>query len=648
MKVGWEISFATSCGDAGLEARKMPVEGARANVLAAWPHARPVGGTLGGTVTAGGNIGTIDVKGVAADPPGALLSATVTAGSIGSVTVQNGNFTGELVSTATPTRAAAKPGIGSVHVFGGNAEGTITAANDIGVVWVQSAREAGVPVGGTLGGTISAGHNIGTVDVYGISANPPGALLSATVTAASIGAVAVQNGNFTGDLDSTGTPSSAAPTPGIGSLIVFGGNAEGTITAANNIGNILVLAAREAGVPTGGTLGGTITAGRNIRDIDVAGVTINPPDALLSAGVTAAGIGAVTVQNGSFTGVLDSTATPTLTAPAAGIGYVDILGGNAEGTITAANDIGTILVQRVRKGGVPAGGTLGGTITAGGRIGTIEVNGITANPPDALLSATVTAAQIGVVRVRDGNLAGTLNSTGAIGTVSVVGGNFSGGINAGGRIDLISISKGSGGGNVSAGATISAGGSLHVLTVQGSILGEAGGNVSISADSVGLVRIGGNVEEAQFSFLAVPAPKLDDIRIMEVGGALDGSSILCTGNIGTLSVQTMQDSLVYAGVESGVTGLPDPATDFNEEATISVLSVRGARNGADSFINSDVAGYNLRLLRLPLVQTANGNVPFGVAANDYTILVFSDSTGRHVYENSAPVQQDGDFNVLLK
>jgi hypothetical protein len=165
---------------------------------------------------------------------------------------------------------------------------------------------------------------------------------------------------------------------------------------------------------------------------------------------------------------------------------------------------------------------------------------------------------------------------------------------------------------------------------------------------VGLVRTGGDVEEALFSFLAVPSAKLDDIGIMEVGGALDGSSILCTGNIGNLSVQTMQDSLVYAGVESGVAGLPEPATDFNEEATIFVLSVRGAPDGADSFINSDVAGYNLRLLRLSLVQTANGGLPFGVAANDYTILVFSDSSGRHLYENSAPVQQDGDFNVLLK
>ncbi len=42
MKEGWEISFATSCGGAGWKRAKCRFDGARANVLAAWPgHARP-------------------------------------------------------------------------------------------------------------------------------------------------------------------------------------------------------------------------------------------------------------------------------------------------------------------------------------------------------------------------------------------------------------------------------------------------------------------------------------------------------------------------------------------------------------------------------------------------------------------------------
>lgn len=96
------------------------------------------------------------------------------------------------------------------------------------------------------------------------------------------------------------------------------------------------------------------------------------------------------------------------------------------------------------------------------------------------------------------------------------------------------------------------------------------------------------------------------------------------GNIGTVIVGGLHDSNIFAGVSSGVNGLPGSG-DFSLDAKIGKLVIAGIPNVEENFGSSNVASSQIGSVTLKGIQTENGGVPFGIAAHSIARLIVSHS-----------------------
>jgi hypothetical protein len=124
-----------------------------------------------------------------------------------------------------------------------------------------------------------------------------------------------------------------------------------------------------------------------------------------------------------------------------------------------------------------------------------------------------------------------------------------------------------------------------------------------------------------------------DLNVGELGkltvsGAMTGSDVRATGNIGTVRAGSMRDSRVFAGVRSAVTTLPDSADDFAAPATIRSVTVSGRTAG--SFSNTLIAASEIGRASLGAVATANNGTPFGVAADRIASVSATGATGDRI------------------
>ena len=96
-----------------------------------------------------------------------------------------------------------------------------------------------------------------------------------------------------------------------------------------------------------------------------------------------------------------------------------------------------------------------------------------------------------------------------------------------------------------------------------------------------------------------------------VGGAMTGSDVRAEQSIAGLTVGSIADSSVLAGVNGDA--LPDSADDFaSAAAVINTLTVKSKAPG--SFSDTLISAANLGKVALGAVATANGGRVFGVAA----------------------------------
>ena len=137
------------------------------------------------------------------------------------------------------------------------------------------------------------------------------------------------------------------------------------------------------------------------------------------------------------------------------------------------------------------------------------------------------------------------------------------------------------------------------------ITAAAIGNLSVSGSSTG------SVIETDAGY----SKKFLQIGHIGIGGAASGMVVFSAGNIGSISVGSLTDSRIYAGVEISVAqagSLAASATDISDDAKIGSVSVgRGANAFADSLISADILGS----LSLGKVNTSNSGTPEGISAH---------------------------------
>ena len=111
---------------------------------------------------------------------------------------------------------------------------------------------------------------------------------------------------------------------------------------------------------------------------------------------------------------------------------------------------------------------------------------------------------------------------------------------------------------------------------------------------------------------------------VNVRGAITGTRIRSTADIGTVSAASIVDSSIFAGVQNAGGGggggggggaartLPADPTAFVTSSTIRNVTVR--TRGTPSYIGSNIAASTLGRMNLGTVQVNNGGTQFGLAA----------------------------------
>ena len=104
---------------------------------------------------------------------------------------------------------------------------------------------------------------------------------------------------------------------------------------------------------------------------------------------------------------------------------------------------------------------------------------------------------------------------------------------------------------------------------------------------------------------------------LRAGGALTGSQVRASGNIGIVTAAALVDADVFAGVDPITAQLPASAPAFTAQATITSVVVTG-RNLPFAVQGSNIAAWSLGHVTFGAVDTDNGGLPFGLAAHQLT------------------------------
>jgi RHS repeat-associated protein len=228
--------------------------------------------------------------------------------------------------------------------------------------------------------------------------------------------------------------------------------------------------------------------------------------------------------------------------------------------------------------------------------GTIRSLSATSWTNGAFASDALTAAALGKLSIKgafDANLSLTSGSLSAtIG--SITGGAW----NVGGSVRSLTT------GTIASGWAGVVTGNVGPITVRGDLDG------SLTAPSIKSLRVTGSVNGSTLTLTGSNATlgRLAALGSFTVTGNVSRSNISAAGNVGPVSVGGMSGSTLFAGITSGITGLPT-TSDFTGTASIVSFSVAGKA----PFANSDVAAEAIGAVTLRNVTASNGGTPFGVA-----------------------------------
>jgi hypothetical protein len=136
---------------------------------------------------------------------------------------------------------------------------------------------------------------------------------------------------------------------------------------------------------------------------------------------------------------------------------------------------------------------------------------------------------------------------------------------------------------------------------------------------------------------------------MTVGGAVSGSNVRARQTIASVSVGSITDSLIFAGVDDNATTLPDALNDFAGGSAIGAFSVKSKAPGA--FSDTLIAAETLGKLSLGTVATSNAGSTFGVAGDTVaSVSGATDAAGkfkRSALGDAADSLTVGDFVLRL-
>jgi hypothetical protein len=347
------------------------------------------------------------------------------------------------------------------------------------------------------------------------------------------------------------------------------------------------------------------------------------------------------------------------------VNAVSARGAVLRGITTLSNGVGKIDLAGVQSATITINrGSLARLQDAALSLGAVQDTSITSQQPFRQLrvaswgSATAEPDQITTLRINTIQSAGDfLPDIALSGNGQLVGRPILGNVKVAGALT-------GGTWNVAAGTSRIAAGSIgngwrgnfttvSNVTVAGDLAGE------ITADSINSLSAG-TITGADIRLTRAAGPRSTAINRLTSRGAMNGADIRSSADIGTVMAASMNNTIIYAGIDvnpgggggggGGNRALPTGTANFVTTATIRNVTIRN-RTGTFAFSDTNIAAANLGRMNLGAVQVNNGGDPFGLAAFDLGSLsaVGAGGTPIRAARLTDPAQSitDADFNVRI-
>ena len=210
--------------------------------------------------------------------------------------------------------------------------------------------------------------------------------------------------------------------------------------------------------------------------------------------------------------------------------------------------------------------------------------------PDVIAASSIAAMKVPGQFAADLSLSSAAASLGKAMLGDVTGGNWT----LAGSAQLVSARS------TAADWAAALAGDVGTFTAAGSVSGE------LAARSMGSIKVGGDLTGATLRAAG-------SVRSLAVRGSILNSQVRAAGDLASVTAGSLVASLIFAGVSDAVSGVPASAAELSGDALIGSLTVKGA--GLPFAVRgSDVAAARLGQVTFGAIDTDNGGVPFGVAA----------------------------------
>ena len=143
---------------------------------------------------------------------------------------------------------------------------------------------------------------------------------------------------------------------------------------------------------------------------------------------------------------------------------------------------------------------------------------------------------------------------------------------------------------------------------------------SITAPWAGTVQSANNFQaDMTLTDAAVKAT----LKKLSVARLISDAVIRTAGPMGAVAAGALENVTLFAGVNGALDTLPAVAGDFvNPLASIKSVKLSGIAGIDDSFVNSLIGGFTIKSVALGRVAIDNGDVEFGVAANNIKSVAY--------------------------
>lgn len=155
------------------------------------------------------------------------------------------------------------------------------------------------------------------------------------------------------------------------------------------------------------------------------------------------------------------------------------------------------------------------------------------------------------------------------------------------------------------------------------VIGSMGG--SLTVPRLNYLRVHGSMIGALLDFTCTSGTDLGGMHVYDL---IVNSSIDSAANLGPIVAESLEASLIYAGVGPLASGqvLPNSASDLSADASIESITLRPRGKVKVGFLASDIAAAAIGSLAFSTTEVSNSGIAFGVAAESIGRLTARDLT----------------------